>query len=125
MYTAAGLMADLCVSPMMWYKSAMRGVKSKNWIQSIRLFTLAVLLVFGQFALVQHETDLEKHVPGGHCEWCIAGSSLHAALGSQAWPSITDILRHVYVTHAPKLVDLSFTAVYFSRAPPTFSAVNP
>lgn len=114
-------MVHLCASQAIWYKSVMRGAKSTGWIQRMRLFALAALLVFSQFALAQHEADLEKHVPGGHCEWCIAGSSLHAALGSQAWSLFTDIPRHVYVTHAANLVDLSFPAVYFSRAPPAFS----
>ena len=113
-------MAHLCVSPVMWYKGVMRGTRNTDWIQSMRLFALAALLVLGQFALGQHEADLEKHIPGGHCEWCLAASSLHAALGSQAWLTFTGNLRHVYITHAANLVEPSFTAVYFGRAPPTF-----
>ncbi len=87
----------------------------------MRLFALAALLVLGQFALGQHEADLEKHIPDGHCEWCLAASSLHAALGSQAWLPFADKLQHVYVTHTVNLAKLSYTAVYSSRAPPTFS----
>lgn len=117
-------MAYLGVSQAICYKSVMHGAKSTDWIQRARLLVLAALLALGQVALAQHEADLEKHAPGGHCEWCIAGSSLHAALGSQAWSPLTDTLRHVYVTHVASLVDISFTAVYFSRAPPRSPVVN-
>lgn len=99
----------------------MRGLQNPNWIHKTRLLILATLLVLGQFALAQHEADLEKHVSGGHCEWCVAGHSLHAALGSQGWSPIADILRHVYLACATDLIDLSFIAVYSSRAPPPFS----
>ena len=87
----------------------------------MRLLALAALLVLGQLALAHHQVDLKKHTSGGHCEWCVAGNSLQAALGSSAWLPSADKLRHVYVTHAVNLIQLSFLAVYFGRAPPTFS----
>lgn len=103
---------------MIWYKDDMRGLENPNWIHKIRLLALATLLVCGQFALAQHEADLEQHVSDGHCEWCTAAHSLHAALGSQMPPPVTTILRHVYAAHATDSADLSFTAAYFGRAPP-------
>ena len=114
-------MVRLFVPHSIWYKDVMRGAINPNWTHKIRLLALAAVLALGQFALAQHEIDIDKHVPGGHCEWCIAGSSLHAALGNQAWPPVTDLLRHVYAAQATYPVDLSFTTVYLSRAPPVFS----
>ncbi len=99
----------------------MRPVKNQHWHYKIRLLALAALLVLSQFALAQHEADLAKHVAGTHCGWCIAGNSLHAAVGSQGWLPLSPHLQHLDLAQATHLADLFFAPVYLSRAPPTLS----
>ncbi len=81
-----------------------------------------IALLLGQCALAAHETDQHQHVPGSHCEWCIAAAPLHAALGADALalPSVSGT-RHAHVAHTPCTVRSFHTSVYFGRAPPLFS----
>lgn len=94
----------------------------KNLPRKIHLLVLATLLVLGQLALAQHEAELAQHVSGAHCEWCIAGNSLHAAVGSQGWLPLSPHLQRLDLPPATHLADLFFTPVYLSRAPPTLSS---
>lgn len=94
--------------------------RDNKW--ACRLSMLALIaLVLGQFTLAMHETDLRQHTPGSHCEWCIAATPLHAALGASAWALPPASTRHVYVVHAPRASRFFHTAVYLGRAPPLFS----
>lgn len=81
-----------------------------------------VALVLGQFALAVHETDQHLHSPDSQCEWCIAASSLHAALGASvlALPPATSA-GHVYAGHVPRAARSFHASVYLVRAPPLFS----
>jgi len=94
--------------------------RDNKWSFRLSMLALAAL-VLGQFALAQHETDLQQHAPGSHCEWCIAATPLHAALGASAWALPPAGMRHVYVVHAPRASRSFHTAVYLGRAPPLFS----
>ncbi len=87
----------------------------------MRMLALVVLLL-GQCALAVHEADQRQHAPGSHCEWCIAGTPLHAALGASAQAlAPVSATRHAYVAHVPRTVRSFHTPVYFGRAPPLFS----
>ena len=100
----------------------MHDVRNQRGLKTIRLFALAALLVLSQFALIQHEVaDLAQQVGGTHCHWCMAGNSLHAAVGSAGWwPTDLYLLRFNFVPHVD-LIDRFFIAAYSSRAPPTLS----
>ncbi|MFZ5697148.1 MAG: hypothetical protein ACOY9J_00210 [Pseudomonadota bacterium] len=80
------------------------------------------LLLLGQCALAVHETDQRQHAPGSHCEWCIAGTTLHAVLGADAPVlSFAGGARHTYAAHPHRVVRSFHVAVYLGRAPPLFS----
>ena len=89
---------------------------------SRRACCLSLLVLFAlvlcQFALVMHEADLKQHLPGGHCEYCVAAAPLHAALGAGAWGLPPADASHVYVAHTPGATRVFHIPVYFSRAPP-------
>ncbi|HLF31006.1 MAG TPA: hypothetical protein VI566_08260 [Xanthomonadales bacterium] len=88
---------------------------------SMLVLVVLVTLVLGQFALAVHETDQRQHAPGGHCEWCIAATPLHAALGASALALPPASACHVYAAHLPRASRSFHTSVYLGRAPPLSS----
>jgi len=87
----------------------------------MRMLALALLLL-AQCAFVVHETDQRQHAPGSHCEWCIAGATLHAALGADA-PALPFAggERYAYAAHPHTAVRSFHASVYLGRAPPLLS----
>ncbi len=80
--------------------------------------SLAVVLLFAQWLLVQHGANLEPHASNHACEWCLAHTPLTGALPVTAAamaplpaPLLPISLRHTSIAGDPP-------SAYVSRAPP-------
>jgi len=77
-----------------------------------------VLLVVGQFSLVQHQLDIERHADGSQCSVCLAGHGLdHVLSGDFVAPAIVAV-DELPVT-LPASLPVSRTPVRLvARSPP-------
>lgn len=79
---------------------------------------LLVLLVWAQMSLAAHRLDAAAHVTGEHCEWCVAGTSLHGALPASMSPvAIVTVNVLIQIPVATTAFPV-FYARYRTRAPP-------
>lgn len=91
--------------------------------QFLLAVSLAAILLFAQWLLVQHGVSLEQHTSSHACEWCLAHVPLQGALASEAtnqFPTPADFSQ-------PRLglifIAGEFLPAYATRAPPYSSFV--
>lgn len=103
---------------MCWYNGRM--FRHHLLSRPLLALSLAAVLLFAQWLLVQHEAQFEPHTAGHSCEWCLTHAPLAAATlsAAQPLPSAGGVpVRPVAVLLAP----LGAPALaYSSRAPPVF-----
>jgi hypothetical protein len=86
---------------------------------SDRIYRLlfAVLLVIGQFALVLHQLDIERHTDGKECSICLAAHNLNQLLPAGFTPPVV-----AAVAESPGALPASFPV---SRTPARLVARSP
>lgn len=91
--------------------------------RSLLALSLAVVLLFAQWLLVQHGANLEQHDANHACEWCLTHAPLQAGVPAAALPlpvAAGVLLLLLVVLVVPASVA---RPVYSSRAPPPFLSV--
>ena len=85
--------------------------------------SLAGVLLFAQWLLVQHGANLEQHASNHACEWCLTHAPLQAGMPAAALP--LPVVAGAPVIPVVVLVVPASIArpVYSSRAPPSFLSV--
>ena len=83
--------------------------------------SLAGVLLFAQWLLVQHGANLEPHASNHACEWCLAHTPLTGAL-----PVIHAVMAPLPALLLPISLPRTSIAgdpssIYAARAPPAFS----
>lgn len=86
-------------------------------VRAIGGTVLAIAFVLAQFVLAHHRADLVDHIPGEHCEWCVAGVSIPTAdvSGAARFGVGTHVLAAGFLLC---LVAVGAPRAYRSRAPP-------
>ena len=87
------------------------------------VLSLAGVLLFAQWLLVQHGANLEEHVSNHACEWCLTHAPLQAGVPATALPlqvAAGEPVIPVVVLVVPASIA---RPVYSSRAPPPFFSV--
>ena len=97
--------------------------RQRSQSQFLLAVSLAAILLFAQWLLVQHGASLEQHVSSHACEWCLVHVPLQGALASDA----TNQFHTPAEFPQPRLGLIFFAGeflpAYATRAPPYSSFV--
>jgi hypothetical protein len=88
----------------------------------VRALLLALFLLVAQGLLLQHQTDLDLHATGDHCEWCLTHTPLAGMLPSAAPLAVVPVRDAAPDPARHATPGRYHSQVYRSRAPPALSA---
>lgn len=91
--------------------------------QFLLAVSLAAILLFAQWLLVQHGVSLEQHVSSHACEWCLVHVPLQGALPSNAINQFPAPAEFPQPRLGLILFAGEFLPAYATRAPPYSSFV--
>ncbi len=87
-------------------------------MQNLSGLFLAIILLFAQATLLEHEYDFAVHTSGGNCTFCLHATPLGHAIVGIAFPTLPPSIDHTQFLNLDKQKATIPIVANHARAPP-------